>query len=181
MSVFTPANTIESNFKTVDSIFTHTLGVGVDTLDSLDMVHLYNIAYQCPDMGGMGIYQARAMLNILTNSDWEFSDSCNTDTGRTDKRPYKPHSNPIEQNNELNAKVYPNPANSLLTIEVNLPSGQMDEICIYNSLGEKVVCEELEQNLTTLSTNNLSSGIYYYRITNIKGALIRSDKVMIIH
>ena len=181
LSTFTPADTIEANYKTVDSIYTHTLSVGVDTLDSLDFVHLYNIAYQCPYMGGMAVYQARSMLNVLTDLEWEFSDSCNTSSGRVGHRAVKPPQTTTQAIPDLSAKVYPNPANSTLNVEVRLPSGKAYQICIYSSLGEKVICEQLEQNITSLPTNTLVPGIYYYRISDMNGLLIKSDKVMIIH
>ena len=69
----------------------------------------------------------------------------------------------------------------MLNVEVTLPQGIIYEMCMYNSLGEKVVCKQLEQNITSLPTNNLVQGIYYYRITNENGSLIKADKVMIVH
>jgi len=183
LTSFTPTDTIEANYKTVDSIYAYIIGAGVYVMDSLDSVHLYRIAYQCPDMGGMAVYQARTMLNLLTNSEWEFSDSCTTAGGRVGHK----HTGPPVNNNQpqplvsKNAKVYPNPANSLLNIEVQLPQGTTYEVCMYSTLGEKVICEELSQNLTTLPINNLTSGIYYYRITDAVGTLVKADKIMIVH
>jgi hypothetical protein len=78
-------------------------------------------------------------------------------------------------------KVYPNPANSLLNVEVQLQPNQTAIICMYNSLGEEVRCENLQNTLTTISTMELASGIYYYRIIDAGGNLINADKVMIVH
>jgi len=183
MGTFTPANTIEQNYKTADSIFTHTIGVGVDTIDSVMQVRLYKVAYQCPDMGGLAVYNARSMLNMLTSSEWEFSDSCNTSGGREGDRAIGSGNNTDTQSPfaNLNAKVYPNPANSTLNIEVRLAKGEFDNICLYNSLGEKVICEQLASNVTVMSVGNLQTGIYYYRVTDEKGKLVGADKIMIIH
>jgi hypothetical protein len=103
-----------------------------------------------------------------------YSSNCN---GNKDNSAVKPPNNTAL----LDAKVYPNPANSMLNIEVQLPHGQVYEMCVYNTLGEKVICDELDQDLTILPINNLSLGMYYYRITSPNGALIKADKVMIVH
>jgi hypothetical protein len=131
----------------------------------------------------MAVYQARTMLNLLTNSEWEFSDSCTTAGGRVGKK----HVGPPTNNNQptpttnVTAKVYPNPASTLLNVEVGLANGQTGTICLYSSLGEKVICEEITQHITILPINTLVPGIYYYRITNENGKLIKADKVMIVH
>ncbi len=181
LATFSPSDSIERNYKTADSIFTYTIGAGVDTLDSLDLVHLYNIAYQCPDMGGVAVYQARSMLNLLTNMEWDFSDSCNTSGGREGRRADKPPVNNPTSVANLNARVYPDPANTLLNIEIKLPAGNAYNMCMYNSLGEKVICEELTEPITILPINTLLTGIYFYRIIDESGKLIKADKVMIMH
>ncbi len=79
------------------------------------------------------------------------------------------------------ANVYPNPANTKLTIEIQLQSGSFVHICLYNSIGQLVQCEELQSNITTLPISNLSSGLYYYRITDENGNVLKADKQMIIH
>jgi len=77
--------------------------------------------------------------------------------------------------------VYPNPASTLLNVEVGLANGQTGTICMYSSLGEKVICEEITQHITILPINTLVPGIYYYRITDENSKLIKADKVMIVH
>jgi len=79
------------------------------------------------------------------------------------------------------AKVYPNPANTLLNVQVDLEQGQVAQICLYNSLGQLVQCMELRDNLSTLSTSSLAAGIYYYRIIDETGAVLKADKQMIVH
>ncbi len=78
-------------------------------------------------------------------------------------------------------KVYPNPANTLLNVQVSLQAGAIARICLYNNLGQLVQCWELQNELTTLPTTSLTSGIYYYRILDEKGNVLKADKQMIIH
>jgi|GEM_PF-6272404 hypothetical protein len=79
------------------------------------------------------------------------------------------------------ANVYPNPANTQLNVEVQLQQGGSDNICLYNMMGEKVICEELTNSVTTFAIDRLSAGIYLYRITDVAGNLIKADKVIITH
>lgn len=168
-----PTNLIEQNEQEVNNIFLTTLGNNNDSLTSGQIDTLFNIASQCALTGGQGVYAARALYDWVMNTNYTFTDSCRTredDANRV-----------TTIDNNVNAKVYPNPANSLLNIEVVLSTNQTDNICIYNSIGELVHCEALKNNLTTLNIKNLSDGIYYYRIEDMSGNLIASDKVIIIH
>jgi uncharacterized repeat protein (TIGR03803 family) len=78
-------------------------------------------------------------------------------------------------------KVWPNPANTELNVEVQLQTGASDGICLYNMMGEKVICEELTNKLTSFAIDKFAAGIYLYRITDNEGNLIKTDKVVITH
>jgi hypothetical protein len=66
-------------------------------------------------------------------------------------------------------------------VEVALPVGVVENICLFNSMGQQIMCQNLVSDLTTLSISNLTSGIYYYRITELNGNLIKADKVLVLH
>ncbi|HXP51172.1 MAG TPA: T9SS type A sorting domain-containing protein, partial [Bacteroidia bacterium] len=80
-----------------------------------------------------------------------------------------------------NVIVYPNPAGNTLNIQLELQVNQVLNMCIYNSLGEVVKCETLKDNLSAISINTLPAGIYFYRISDTTGSLIKADKLMIVH
>ena len=48
-------------------------------------------------------------------------------------------------------------------------------------MGQQIMYQNLVSDLTTLSISNLTSGIYYYRITDMHGNLIKADKVLVLH
>ena len=77
-------------------------------------------------------------------------------------------------------KVYPNPASTMLNIEVQNNSEQ-DNFCLYNDFGQLVECTRMNNNFNTVSVSNLPAGLYYYRITDENGKLIKADKVAVIH
>lgn len=145
---------------------------GIDTL--------YSIASQCALTGGLAVYQARAILDWEYNFVLPFTDSCGGTAG-SGNRAELGSSSSNGLNDSLKAKVYPNPTSSLLNVEVQLQPNEVDNLCLYNSLGELIKCETLKSTLTTISTSDLPSGIYYYRIEQSNGSLIQADKVMVVH
>jgi hypothetical protein len=92
----------------------------------------------------------------------------------------------IESVQNINAKktiikAYPNPANSLLNIETQIAQGHIEILCVYNSLGQQVCYLELLSNTTILPISSFIPGIYYYRVTNSAGTVLKEDKLLIIH
>lgn len=82
--------------------------------------------------------------------------------------------------------MYPNPANTVLTVELSSGRGQeaqfqdkTEYIYLYNSLGALVLTYKLTSNLTTIPVNNLTPGIYYYRIVDGEQHSIKADEVVI--
>jgi Secretion system C-terminal sorting domain/Galactose oxidase, central domain len=74
--------------------------------------------------------------------------------------------------------VYPNPNNGIFTIQSSVLSGQCS-VEIYNELGQEVKSEELEPKSTIIDLSGRSSGIYFYRVIRINGALVGEGKVLI--
>jgi hypothetical protein len=67
-----------------------------------------------------------------------------------------------------NIKYYPNPASSELNIDIDLPVAMDLKISIFNTLGEKVsevYSGMIQSDHLTVNTVNLSSGIYYIRVS----------------
>jgi len=87
--------------------------------------------------------------------------------------------NNIKPNN-ANVTIYPNPASTLLNVAINMSQIKVGSICLYNTTGEEVRCETLSGNITSISITDLPSGMYYYRITDANGNLVKADKVTII-
>lgn len=80
-----------------------------------------------------------------------------------------------------NVVVYPNPAGEIVNVQMVLQPNEQLNMCMYNNLGEQIKCETLTENISHISTSMLPAGIYFYRIINTDGTLIKSDKIMIVH
>jgi hypothetical protein len=75
--------------------------------------------------------------------------------------------------NKLAHKLYPNPA----TTEFIIQNTTADKFTLYNSLGAKVMEQEIDENQNTIYRGSLSNGLYFYTL-NKKGTLIESGKVL---
>lgn len=78
---------------------------------------------------------------------------------------------------------FPNPFNASTRINFAIPTKSMVELDLYNSLGEKIeslMSKYLDAGYHTfdLNTNNLSSGVYFYRFKS--GSFIQSKKIVLI-
>lgn len=174
---FAPANAIEQNYKDERTVFFNTIAKGIRIPTREQLNTLWSIANQCPYQGGFGVHEARYMLNYFHHAPYQFTDFCSESSVQKVSAP----ENIAPALNSFNARVYPNPANTLLNVEVQLLPNETATICLYNSLGQRVMCEPLTGSFTTLPVPGISSGIYYYRITDKDNNLIRADKIMIIH
>ena len=68
----------------------------------------------------------------------------------------------IEEVENENIKIYPNPANDFINIEINDNHNGNFNISIYNSLGIKVM-ETSNEN--TINIEDLPSGMYFINVT----------------
>jgi hypothetical protein len=84
------------------------------------------------------------------------------------------------QSHNLNEAIaiYPNPFNSLITIDLsnvsNLGSAQLN---IYNVIGELVITKSLTNKLSTIETTDIASGFYFYKVFN-DGKLLNSGRLI---
>ena len=65
---------------------------------------------------------------------------------------------------EANIRVYPNPTSSVLNIEV--PQSSQYQYSVFTMNGKQVLDGVFNSNKTHVNTNSLSSGVYIIRITN---------------
>ncbi len=71
--------------------------------------------------------------------------------------------------------VYPNPVSQYFMI--TSPQVQIDEVEIFNTIGQLVKTQKLSQTNNVVNIEELASGTYYLRIYN-QGKFLKSDKVI---
>jgi hypothetical protein len=71
--------------------------------------------------------------------------------------------------------VYPNPVSQYFMI--TSPQAQIDEVEIFNTIGQVVKTQKLSQTNNVINIDELASGTYYLRIYN-EGKFLKSDKII---
>jgi hypothetical protein len=76
------------------------------------------------------------------------------------------------------AVLYPNPFNSSITIVMDETSRMGNtELRIYNTLGAIVMNADVTKQTTTIATDHLTSGIYFYNVIK-DGRIIQSGNII---
>lgn len=82
----------------------------------------------------------------------------------------------IEELHNNNTSVYPNPSSGL--IYVDYKNEYVTSIFeLTNSLGERVMLKELNSKSNQISIENLSAGIYFYKIS-VNGSILKAGKLV---
>lgn len=83
-----------------------------------------------------------------------------------------------ELNAAINLTIYPTPASNTLNIVINNNQDQINEITIYNMLGEQVYNANTTHFPASINISNLNAGIYILRVQNAKGVLNKPFEVV---
>ena len=82
--------------------------------------------------------------------------------------------------NTIIGNIYPNPAHESLTLMYQLGDKAQATFYLFDGTGRLVnSCLMIGQGNLSLSANNLSNGIYYYRVIN-NGEVLQQDKFIVI-
>ncbi len=74
-------------------------------------------------------------------------------------------------------KVYPNPANDLLNVDISLSKEAQATITLENMLGAFVYTMQTNKPINSINTSNLMSGVYFVKVKTGKGISI--EKIII--
>lgn len=82
------------------------------------------------------------------------------------------------QNSNEGIAIYPNPFNSILTIDLsNVSNSDNVQLNIYNVVGELVLTKSLTHKVSVIETTNLAAGFYFYKVVN-DGKVLSSGKLI---
>lgn len=78
-------------------------------------------------------------------------------------------------------KVYPNPAKHQVTFQIfEAFKAQSHQIKIINARGKPILDRNFSSNKITLTTSAVKPGLYAYRLTNNKGQLVKTGKIVLV-
>ncbi|MBV6460532.1 MAG: hypothetical protein HJHJAOHD_00647 [Flavobacteriales bacterium] len=171
-----PVNIQEQWLKDIATMYISSRLLG-DTFTTQQIQQLQYIASLCPYTDGIAVYQARFLLAEFDSLDYE--NNCELDINGNGQRlmPTEDEDkNTTSFTENVSIKVYPNPANNIINIE--LPTKALTTIEMCNTIGEIVVKKEVNTLLPTIDIENLPLGFYTIRIRS--GDIIFNDKILLI-
>jgi hypothetical protein len=83
-----------------------------------------------------------------------------------------------EDKNDRSIDIYPNPASTFLVV-YNYAAGKTRTMELIDISGRTVIKQGVTNLATRINTNNLGNGLYVLRITDEKGKVIRTEKILI--
>jgi hypothetical protein len=146
-----------------------------------DYIALETIANLCAYKYGNAVYQARALLNIVTYGNLSFEDdNCDEKDGnRFGNFDNDEHGITVTEN--IIANLFPNPNNGSFVLSYDIKKETDVELLITDIAGRLVYKTNLDilNNLKQINVTDLQSGIYFVQLVNQNNKLLWTDKVII--
>ena len=80
----------------------------------------------------------------------------------------------VIENEEEGFKVYPNPANALMSVEAE----GLEQVTICNVMGQVVYQQRCNEDGVVINTSSMASGVYTISIKSAKGSVTKHFAVM---
>ncbi|WP_177192083.1 T9SS type A sorting domain-containing protein [Chitinophaga arvensicola] len=78
-------------------------------------------------------------------------------------------------------KLYPNPATTIITFEVQQHNNdRLYDLIVYNFLGKKIDQLKGISSRTTVSLDNYYNGLYIFQLRDQRGNLVESGKFNVV-
>lgn len=149
---------IEANEKAVNDNYLATVGKDVDAFTSVQTAELFDIANQCPMLGGNAVFKARSLY-------WLIDDSYDFD----DQLLCLPHGiivKSLVEHDPNELRVVPNPANDEATLVLDRALDEPGVFVVFNAMGAEVMryTVPIERQRITFSTASLAPALYHYQV-----------------
>jgi len=176
ISSITPSNIIESNHKTILTIYLNTLINGIQELTTTQMASVMSVANSCSRSGGRSVILARQLYQLHENLDFDDDTLC------------QPEPEPLilgtgsSNNTKLQLNVYPNPNNGNFVIEIknrNIPSNS--KLYIFDLNGKEVFNKLIltESQKIVISRGEIGmEGVFICKLISCDG-LLYSPKIVL--
>ncbi len=173
---YTPDNELEENLRDANIQLFRMLETGPGSILPADSTWLDSLARKCAVEYGFGVYTARALMGVL-NPGFDFEDPCLASENPGGKR-LIPESGKIAAPEKYHMKVFPNPAEGDFTIAGNSPGGIL-EVSGMDGKFSKSGWVDPGIFQISLSSDNLTKGVYVIRIRNLQGFSLYAKLVKI--
>lgn len=152
-------NTIEYNHKRVNDILLQSFAN--DNILYNSKSELIGIAEQCPYTSGNAVFSARVLLSqidtvLYTNECESVGFNSNKSQLLSDNKDYNITSDKY--------KIYPNPSNNIINIELFNVNENIVAFELYDILGKKIYSSVLTEIKNKIDITSLKQGVYHYKI-----------------
>jgi len=147
---------------TIDSLFVHTIGIGW-TLYQATATKDYVYRWYA---NGIGYYFAVMQMDHTNIHDSTFQWFDGTDAGI----------NGISNAAALTS-IYPNPCKAQITFSCS--STEARQVSIFDITGRQIATREIKNNILTMNTSDYSTGMYFYRVSDISGNVLDRGKFIV--
>jgi Secretion system C-terminal sorting domain len=140
---------------------------------------LQTLANLCPTTHGNAVFEARALLNMVSYSNMEYSDSCN-EASSARMGYFEDELQGIAIAENIQANLFPNPNNGEFTLAYDLKNVIDGTVTITDITGKAVYSTQIsnENNLVKINTDGLKTGMYFIQLNN-KSNLLWTSKILI--
>jgi hypothetical protein len=160
-----PIELIEETQKDVNEIYLATIGKDVETFTSGQAIALFDIANQCPMLGGNAVFKARSLYWLIDDTQ-DFDDPvlC-LPYGVVLKRLLDQHINAVS--------IVPNPASDEASLVLLHETVEPAYLTLYNAVGSEslrvLVPKGTERH--AFSTASMPPGLYHYKVLSGNGLM----------
>lgn len=163
----------EQNEQSINDIYLESRESQTVNFSSVQKEIIRNIACQCPLAGGNAVYLARSLYSVFTDTTYNDKQLC-LQAGIN----YK---NSKFTDKVSNFRIFPNPANTLITITWDNIADELVTCSVVNSVGQLVKNDvfNLKRGNLVLDIKLLPPGFYEIRISAEQKVLFRGKQVII--
>jgi hypothetical protein len=174
LNTFTPASTIEQNYKRFYQIYMHGMQGALTQNDTLD---LETLGSSCPMLNGTVVFQARAFHNSYYNDYKHYEDNCpNADATASRVLSAQPASN----NSSLLLSFFPNPTTGIINVSGSDGAAHSFYAEVYDISGKLILTNQLIlENGTGKFKLDAENGIYMLYLYSKDGTNASVHKIII--
>ncbi|MBK9275199.1 MAG: right-handed parallel beta-helix repeat-containing protein [Flavobacteriales bacterium] len=161
----TTSELIEENEKTVNDIYLATVGKDLDSFTVAQAASLFDIANQCPMLGGNAVFKARSLYWLIDDT-YDFDDAVLC-------LPYGIIVKSLTESPINSTAVIPNPASDEATLVLERPLDAPSVFVVYDALGGELMRHSipLETSRFVFTTASLAPAPYHYQVRGPLGVI----------
>jgi hypothetical protein len=148
-----------------------------------DYAALETIAKLCSYKYGNAVYQARALLNIVTFGNQSFEDdNCDDDKDNGRMGNFENVEQSVTLTESIQANLYPNPNDGNFTLAYDFNATESNVKLVVTDISGRLIYDKTLDdlnNMAVIKLNEVQTGIYFVQLVNENGKLLWTKKIAI--